>query len=254
MCPVESPVGGVFLATGLRANEVRSLTWNSFELDSPAPTVTVEAAYSKHRRRDVLPLAGDVAAALRDWRREHGRDGRVFPLPYKGAVMLKADLEAAGIDYRDHAGRHADFHALRHTFITNLARGGVPAKVAQTLARHSTISLTMDRYTHMEVLDQRRALEVLPDLTAPPGVEVVRATGTDGATGTWTEKRTRKRTQTPLKTPHQTARVCNEADGASRTADGGRTPKMASERDLGVVPPGGLEPPTSGLRIRCSAS
>src|SRR5262249_39571536 len=37
--------------TGLRANELRSLSRNSFALDAEAPTVTVQAAYSKHRRQ-----------------------------------------------------------------------------------------------------------------------------------------------------------------------------------------------------------
>ena len=62
--------------------------------------------------------------------------------------MIRRDLDEAGIPYRDDAGRVADFHSLRHTFITNLARGGVHPKVAQALARHSTITLTMDRYSH----------------------------------------------------------------------------------------------------------
>ncbi len=41
--------------TGLRKNEVASLTPGSFQLDANPPTVTVEAAFSKHRRKDVLP-------------------------------------------------------------------------------------------------------------------------------------------------------------------------------------------------------
>ena len=57
-----------------------------------------------------------------------------------------------------------DFHALRHTFITNLAQAGVHPKTAQALARHSTITLTMDRYTHALQEDQTRALDVLPSL------------------------------------------------------------------------------------------
>jgi len=64
------------------------------------------------------------------------------------AGMFKADLAATGILYCDKSGRYADFHGLRHTFISNLANGGVHPKVAQALARHSTITLTMDRYTH----------------------------------------------------------------------------------------------------------
>lgn len=166
------------LTTGLRRNEIRSLTWGSFDLGGN-PTVTVEAGYSKHRRRDVLPLAADMAQALRRWRLQHGLDDPVFPLPHRTAEMLRVDLEGAGIAYRDSSGRVVDFHALRHTFITNLVRGGVHPKVAQTLARHSTIGLTMDHYAHLEALEQRSALDVLPDLGTMGGGEEVKATGTD---------------------------------------------------------------------------
>lgn len=55
-----------------------------------------------------------------------------------------------------------DFHALRHQFISNLARGGAHPKEAQALARHSTITLTMDRYTHLGIMDLTAALERLP--------------------------------------------------------------------------------------------
>jgi hypothetical protein len=44
------------LETGLRAGELRSLTPRSFSLSDDLSTVTVLAAYSKHRRDDVLPL------------------------------------------------------------------------------------------------------------------------------------------------------------------------------------------------------
>ncbi len=56
---------------------------------------------------------------------------------------------------------------LRHTFISSLASGGVHPKTAQTLARHSSVTLTMDRYTHLQVADQAAALAALPDLDRP---------------------------------------------------------------------------------------
>ena len=37
-----------------------------------------------------------------------------------------------------------DFHSFRHTFITNLVKGGASPKIAQGLARHSKITVTMD--------------------------------------------------------------------------------------------------------------
>ncbi|HEY8666419.1 MAG TPA: tyrosine-type recombinase/integrase, partial [Tepidisphaeraceae bacterium] len=82
--------------------------------------------------------------------------------------------------YSDGAGRKADFHALRHSFISNLAAGGVNPKTAQTLARHSTITLTMDRYTHLYAGDMAAALDALPDLSASIG-QTARATGTHDA-------------------------------------------------------------------------
>src|SRR6185436_4222634 len=51
--------------SGLRANELRSRTRGSFDLDAAEPTVTVEAAYSKRRREDTLPLRPAMAAHLK---------------------------------------------------------------------------------------------------------------------------------------------------------------------------------------------
>ncbi|MBN1808600.1 MAG: tyrosine-type recombinase/integrase [Planctomycetes bacterium] len=81
--------------------------------------------------------------------------------------MMRADLEAAGVPYADGAGKIADFHSLRHTFISNLVAGGVHPKVAQTLARHSSITLTMDHYTHVAIGGLVSALGTLPDFSAP---------------------------------------------------------------------------------------
>lgn len=53
--------------TGLRRNEIGSLTPRSFDLVSGQPTVTVEAAFSKHRRKDVLPLHPELVLLLSKW-------------------------------------------------------------------------------------------------------------------------------------------------------------------------------------------
>ncbi len=172
---------------GLRAKELRSLTWASFDFAADPPTVIVGAAYSKHRRDDTLPLRPATAQLMAEWRDSSAAavpEAAVFHMPHPSNVsrMLRKDLQDARIEYRDDAGCVADFHALRHTFITNLARGGVHPKVAQALARHSTITLTMDRYTHTVIGEQAEALRALPDLPNPPGLgekrTALRATGT----------------------------------------------------------------------------
>ncbi len=63
----------------------------------------------------------------------------------------------------------ADFHALRHTFITNLVKAGVQPKDAKELARHSTSTLTLDRCAHVELRDSAEALSKLTLPTLPMG-------------------------------------------------------------------------------------
>ncbi len=205
------------LSTGLRWSELRSLAARSFDLRADPATVTVEAGYSKHRRADTLPLRADVVAALESYLvgRPAGAPALPMPASDKGAKMIRADLFAAWklwlrearadraelrkrirsdfLKATDSAGRVVDFHALRHSFISALADGGVHPKMAQSLARHSTIALTMDRYTHLTVLSQSDALDALPDLSAAAKHEAVSRTGTDDLplTGNLTEVRGR---------------------------------------------------------------
>jgi len=68
--------------------------------------------------------------------------------------MLKRDLKRTDIPYVI-GGKFADFHSLRHTFITNLALAEVHPAKAQRLARHSTIALTMNVYTSLNIEDLR---------------------------------------------------------------------------------------------------
>lgn len=159
--------------TGLRAAELASLTAASFDLRSKPPTVTVEAAYSKHRREDVLPLHDDLAARLRVYLAALPPGGRLWPGTWaddrRAAEFLQFDLKAAGIPYQDSAGRFADFHALRHTFATRLVRAGVSPKEAQTLARHSTITLTLNIYVRLGLHDTAAAVNKLPPIGGKKG-------------------------------------------------------------------------------------
>ena len=79
--------------------------------------------------------------------------------------------------------RFRDFHSLRHRFGSELAMANVPPKVAQTSMRHSTITLTLDRYSHVGLWDTAGALDKLPPITCPgaaPEAASMQATGTDG--------------------------------------------------------------------------
>ncbi|MCG3128341.1 MAG: hypothetical protein CHACPFDD_03225 [Phycisphaerae bacterium] len=85
-------------------------------------------------------------------------------IPEERAKREQSDF----LRYENSVGHIADFHALRHTFITNLARGGVHPKLAQDLARHCDVNLTLSRYSHTVISERATALRSLPDLAITP--------------------------------------------------------------------------------------
>lgn len=131
---------------------------------------------TKNRREDTLPLAPDAAAALRPVRGTAARTDPVFAsvpvirtfrrdLDAARAAWVEeaADRERRADDrdflaYEDSDGRFLDFHALRVTYGTALARAGVRLQVAQRLMRHSTPVLTANIYTRLELHDLRGAV------------------------------------------------------------------------------------------------
>ena len=252
--------------SGFRASELASMALTSFDLDGKPPTVTVEAGYTKRKRRDKQPLPPWLAEQLRLWLAARPEEKtKIWPgrWPEKAAKMLRGDLEAAEIPYTDEMGRVFDFHSLRHQFISSLATAGVHPKVAQQLARHSTITLTLDRYTHLALGEVAGALDQLPIVplegvpkqsqeTAapklnPPPKQAVRlavglavpgafscpkSTAPDRRGGAWP-------------TDQETKKPLAEKGFASIWP-------LVSEADQ--VRLLGLEPKTYGLKVRCSAN
>lgn len=148
--------------TGLRRSELASLTPESFDLERGL--VRVQAAYAKNRRADTLPLHPVVVVALKLWLASKREGMPVWsPAELRTADMIRADGAAAGIPFETVEGV-ADFHALRHTYITWLAQAGTPLATTQKLARHSTPTLTAAVYTHLGLLDGAAAVEKLPGL------------------------------------------------------------------------------------------
>ena len=149
--------------TGLRRKEIGSLRPRSFDLDGDPPTVTVQAACSKHRRKDVLPLHEELVSLLRLWLNGKSADEVLFTKLGQRRTwsMVRQDLERVGIPYETTEGI-ADFHAAgRHTHITELLRNGASLPEAKELARHCDVRMTM-KYTHVGIDDRAKALRSLP--------------------------------------------------------------------------------------------
>ena len=145
--------------TGLRRSEIGSLTPESF--DFKEKTIKIEATISKHRREDVIPIHPTLLAELKVFLKGVKPNEPLFTRLAKREtyMMMRTDIEASGTPQETPEGI-ADFHALRHTYITQLFHAGATVADVKSLARHSDIATTM-KYTHVEKNRQASALEKL---------------------------------------------------------------------------------------------
>ncbi len=154
----------VAVMTGLRSNELQSIGAASLHLDDAAdPHLVIEAKYSKGKRRHVVRLRAELATMLRAYVASAGRTEKLLRRPKNPMRALKADLAAAGIPYCEN-GEYLDFHALRHTFVTDAANTGANPKELQTLARHQDVRTTLKVYAHVSAEKQRAVLERMPSI------------------------------------------------------------------------------------------
>lgn len=195
--PVRSKLTGIqrvllyrtAMSTGLRASELASLTPKSFDLEAEIPTVSVAPKDEKARRGATLPLPRYVVDLLKEWFKEFAHTDALWPGTWakhkEAGKFLKKDFAAAREAWINEVGSSearmkrkqshfllyeteegfADFHALRHTFLSQLSRAGASPKVMQVMARHSTIAMTLERYTHANQSDLNSAVQKLPSIS-----------------------------------------------------------------------------------------
>ena len=170
----------IILATGLRRNELSQLRWGDVRLNAPHPFIQLRAETTKSKRADALPVRADLAKLLTESRGEATDDERVCPA-VPSMETHRRYLENAGIPFVDDRGRRADFHALRHSYGSLLAKSGVAPRVAMALMRHTDMRLTMNVYTDPRIFDLAGAVEKIPNLAAKAAAsQWSAATGTDG--------------------------------------------------------------------------
>lgn len=173
----QAPLWVGFLETGARWNELRQLTWR--DVDCERAVLTLRAENTKSRKTRSIPLRPGLLVRFQGLARFHEsvlgqpplRGANVFLSP-RGDVWKQAScnimrifnrvLARAKIPRVDAEGGKLDIHALRHTFASRLCRAGVGLVHAQNLLGHSDPRLTAAIYTHLDVEDLRKALQILP--------------------------------------------------------------------------------------------
>jgi integrase len=173
------------LATGMREGELLGLRWSDVDVEKGvlrvARTVTYITGYgfvegepktAKSKRKIMLPpfvidtlkrhrvkqlekrLAVGTAWIDRDL---------VFPDEDGDFVIGETLVRRFHKLLREIGLPRIRFHDLRHSAATLLLSMGVPAKVVQELLGHSTISITMDVYSHVLPSMQKDAMDKMGD-------------------------------------------------------------------------------------------
>ena len=167
--------------TGLRAREIRSLRKADFDFDECK--VTVPARKTKNKKQARQSFDAGLAAELKTFMAAKLPTSKAFGGWYKTltnrtADMMKADLKAAGLPYRNEIGEKFDFHALRVECATLLFQVGIDIKTVQSIMRHSDPTLTMNIYGKVDKRQREAAINKLPDFSLG-AIDPISRTGTD---------------------------------------------------------------------------
>jgi integrase len=151
--------------TGLRASELRGLTWNDVDLKAETLTVrqradrwnTIGSPKSASGKRTV-PLAPIVVNTLKEWRLvcPKGENNLVFPNKIGNIERLETVRRLGLGPLQSRAGittdrRHPKYglHALRHAAASLFIDEGWSAKRVQMVMGHSSIQMTFNVYGHL---------------------------------------------------------------------------------------------------------
>lgn len=171
--------------TGCRTKELGLLLVSDLHLDGKQPYISLKSTITKNGKAAEIPIKEDLAEVLREWTKNKLPGAKVFMVPKGVDRIFDRDLAFAGIP-KIVDGEVACPHSLRHSFASMLALAGVSPQRATRLLRHSSLYLTMKRYTHIELDDKAQAIASLPDIF-DTSTEAVQKTGTDDSPDSETE-------------------------------------------------------------------
>jgi integrase len=158
------------VTTGMRRGEILALTWADVDKKAASLTVTKSLEQTKAglsvktpktaKSRRAIPLPALAAAALRRHRAQQSEARLLLGGAYQdlGLVCARADGSHEQPDSFSKKFQlflsamnlpKIRFHDLRHSHATHLLRQGVHPKVVSERLGHSSITITLDTYSHV---------------------------------------------------------------------------------------------------------
>ena len=161
------------LATGCRINEALALSWSDIDLDNAVVHITKTLNYkqetnspkSKTSLRDI-DIDQATVSMLKQYRlrqtKEAWKIGKSESIVFSDFIHEFPNNRTLQTRLRTHFKRanvtNIGFHGFRHTHASLLLNSGIPYKELQHRLGHSTLSMTMDIYSHLSKENAKKAV------------------------------------------------------------------------------------------------
>ncbi|CYU69230.1 prophage Sa05%2C site-specific recombinase phage integrase [Streptococcus suis] len=169
----EATLYKLLLATGCRINEALALSWSDIDLENATISITktlnhlgrINSPKSKASYRDI-DIDQETITMLKAYQlrqiQEAWKLGQTetvvfsdfindYPKNKTLATRLRTHFKRAGVS-------NIGFHGFRHTHASLLLNSGIPYKELQHRLGHSTLSMTMDIYSHLSKENAKKAV------------------------------------------------------------------------------------------------
>jgi integrase len=181
-----------FAYSGARASEVLAAKWSDIDFDKNVFHLRQKIVQTKKvnkfdklktdkSERDI-PFPEDFIKALKKLKieqnilrlkSEYWEDvDLIFTTKY-GTPLRITNLGSQCYRILDKAEikKHVTPHMFRHSFATNALKNGVNVKVISDFLGHSSVKITLDIYSHVDLDDKRDVSELMGSLIKIPGVK-----------------------------------------------------------------------------------
>ena len=161
------------LATGCRINEALALSWSDIDLDNAVVHITKTLNYkqetnspkSKTSLRDI-DIDQATVSMLKHYRHRQTKEawkiGKSESIVFSDFIHEYPNNRTLQTRLRTHFKRanvtNIGFHGFRHTHASLLLNSGIPYKELQHRLGHSTLSMTMDIYSHLSKENAKKAV------------------------------------------------------------------------------------------------